>query len=147
MDKPALTDHPIADLLRNRWSPRAFAPKPVEPDKLLSLLEAARWAASSNNEQPWHYLLATQEDPAAFSTMLACLLPANQLWARHTPVLMISVAKNFFSRNNTPNLCAHHDVAASSLATSEPMWDARCSSDRSGPSATSTATCASSVPR
>lgn len=114
MDKPAATDHPIHDLLRNRWSPRAFDPRPVEKDKLLSILEAARWAASSNNEQPWHYLLATQEDAAAFSTMLSCLVPANQVWARHAPVLMISVAKTFFARNNTPNRCADHDVGAAS---------------------------------
>jgi nitroreductase len=114
MDKPAPTDHPITDVLTKRWSPRAFDPRPVEREKLLSLLEAARWAASSNNEQPWSYLVATQEDPAAFSTMLACLLPANQLWARHAPVLMISVAKMFFARNNAPNRCAEHDVGAAS---------------------------------
>lgn len=114
MDKPAATDHPIHDLLRNRWSPRAFDPRPVEKEKLLTLLEAARWAASSNNEQPWSYLVATKDEPEAFSTMLSCLLPANQVWARHVPVLMISVAKTFFSRNNAPNLWAHHDVGAAS---------------------------------
>ncbi|MAG36130.1 MAG: hypothetical protein CL878_07795 [Dehalococcoidia bacterium] len=60
MEKPATTDHPIHDVLRVRWSPRAFDPRAVEPDKLLSLLEAARWAPSSSNEQPWHFIVAAQ---------------------------------------------------------------------------------------
>ena len=53
MEKPAETAYPIHELLRRRWSPRAFSDKMVETDKLRSLFEAARWAPSSNNEQPW----------------------------------------------------------------------------------------------
>jgi nitroreductase len=114
MEKPAKSDHDIHPLIKRRWSPRAFDPRPVERDKLLRILEAARWAASSNNEQPWTYLLATQENPAEFAKMLACLVPGNQAWAQHAPVLMISVAKTFFDRNQQPNRVALHDVGAAS---------------------------------
>ena len=62
MEKPADTQYPIHDLLRRRWSPRAFDDRPIEPEKLRSLFEAARWAPSSNNEQPWRFLVATKEN-------------------------------------------------------------------------------------
>jgi nitroreductase len=102
--------HPIHDLLRRRWSPRAFSDRPVEREKLLSVLEAARWAPSSNNEQPWHYLVATKEEPEEFARLLACLVEKNQSWARNAPVLMLSVASNVFSRNDKPNRHALHDT-------------------------------------
>ena len=114
MEKPALTDHPIHPLLRDRWSPRAFLSKPVEKAKLLSLLEAARWAPSSYNGQPWHFLVATQEEPEEFTKMLGCLVEANQAWAKAAPVLMISVAKHNFEFNGKPNRCAVHDVGLAS---------------------------------
>ncbi|HZZ44911.1 MAG TPA: nitroreductase family protein [Tepidisphaeraceae bacterium] len=122
MEKPAQTDHEIAEILRRRWSPRAFANKPVEREKLLSILEAARWAASSSNEQPWSYIVATADQPAEFAKMVDCLVPGNQIWAKHAPVLMISVVKTIFSRNGTPNRVAMHDVgAASAQLTAEAM--------------------------
>jgi nitroreductase len=62
MQKPAETKTPIHELLAHRWSPRAFSERPVKRDKLLSIFEAARWAPSSRNEQPWAYLLATKEE-------------------------------------------------------------------------------------
>src|SRR3954467_4998630 len=101
---------PILDLIHKRWSPRAFADRPVEPDKLLSLLEAARWAPSSSNEQPWSYFVATREEPAEFERMVGCLVEANQVWARHAPVLMISIARKVFARNGKTNEHARHDV-------------------------------------
>lgn len=64
LKKPADADHPIRDLIRNRWSPRSFADKPVAKETLLSLLKAARWSASSNNGQPWAFIVATKEDAA-----------------------------------------------------------------------------------
>ena len=102
--------HPIHDLLRRRWSPRAFADRPVEREKLQSVLEAARWAPSSNNEQPWHYLVATREEPEEFARLLACLVEKNQSWAKHAPVLMLSVASTVFTRNGKPNRHALHDT-------------------------------------
>lgn len=102
--------HPIHDLLARRWSPRAFADRPVERDKLLSLLEGARWAPSSNNEQPWHFIVATKDDPEGFARLLDCLVEKNQSWAKAAPVLMMSVASTVFSRNGKPNRHALHDV-------------------------------------
>src|SRR5918992_2742873 len=95
--------HPVHDLIRRRWSPRAFSDRPVEREKLLSVLEAARWAPSSFNAQPWSFLVATKEDPAEFERMLSCLVPGNQSWAKAGPVLMISVANTHFEHNGKPN--------------------------------------------
>lgn len=109
MDKPAALDHPIHDLLRRRWSPRAFSAEAVQPEALRSLLEAARWAASASNLQPWHFIVARKEDKAAFETMLSCLVPFNQGWCRHAPVLMLTVAKMTTDKGE-PNPHAWHDV-------------------------------------
>jgi len=89
--KPAPADHPIHELLKARWSPRAFAPAPIDDATLRTLLEAARWAPSTSNEQPWSFVIAQRADTADFARMLACLAPNNQIWAQHAAVLMISV--------------------------------------------------------
>ena len=114
MKKPAAAGHPIHELIRERWSPRAFQDKPVEPAKLLSILEAARWAPSSFNEQPWFFLVARKEEPEEFAKLLGCLMEGNQAWAKAAPVLMISVAKRTFEYNGKPNRCAVHDVGLAS---------------------------------
>ncbi|MGH7150051.1 MAG: nitroreductase family protein [Planctomycetota bacterium] len=110
MDRPAPVAHPIHELLARRWSPRAFDARPVEPEKLRSLLEAARWAPSSFNEQPWSYLVATKGEAAEFARMLECLVEANRLWAKEAPVLMLAVASLRFARNGKENRHAFHDV-------------------------------------
>ncbi len=115
--KIAEPDHEILDLFAERWSPRAFADRPVEPEKIQQMLEAARWTMSSYNEQPWRYVVASRhEDPAAYERMLRCLNEGNQDWAQHAPVLMLSFYKTTFSRNDRPNRCAPHDVGAASAA-------------------------------
>ncbi len=111
MEKPASNQYPIHDLLRSRWSPRAFDSRPVAPDTLRSLFEAARWAASSYNEQPWSFIVATHDNPAEFQRLLACLMDINQTWAQHAPVLVLTVAKLNFTHNNKPNRVAIHDLA------------------------------------
>jgi nitroreductase len=110
MEKWAETAYPIEPLLRRRWSPRAFAARPVEPDKLRSLWEAARWAASTGNEQPWYFLVATRDDAVEHARLLSCLRENNQLWASRAPVLMVSVAKLTFDATGQPNRHAFHDV-------------------------------------
>lgn len=110
MDKPADTQSPIHDLLKRRWSPRAFSERPVEPEALRSLLEAARWAPSSNNAQPWSFIIATKEDQADYGRLLSCLMEGNIPWAQRAPVLMVSVARMFFEDDGTPNRHAFHDV-------------------------------------
>ena len=114
MEKPAPADVSIHDLIARRWSPRAFADRPVSPDVLRQLFEAARWAASSNNDQPWFYLVAGRENPAEFQKMLACLVEFNQGWAKAAPVLAISVARSNFAQDGSPNGHARHDVGAAS---------------------------------
>jgi len=109
-DKRAATDHPILDLLADRFSPYAFDPRPVENDKLLSCFEAARWAASSYNEQPWSFIVAEREDETEFARLLDCLVETNQAWAQHAGVLMLTVAARQFSRNGKPNRMAEHDI-------------------------------------
>ena len=110
MEKPADAQYPIHDLIKRRWSPRAFSDRPIERDTLRSLLEAARWAPSSNNEQPWNFLVATKDDQAEHSRLLSCLVEGNSLWAQHAPVLMVSVARMSFEDDGKPNRHAFHDV-------------------------------------
>lgn len=98
------------DVIRSRWSPAIYSARSVEPEKLLSILEAARWAPSSYNAQPWSFLVATKDHPEEFARMLSCLAPANVVWAQHVPVLMISVARRHFEHNGTPNTHAFHDT-------------------------------------
>lgn len=110
MSKIAKSDHPILDVLANRWSPYCFEPRAVEPEKLESCLEAARWAASSYNEQPWTFLLAARDDVAEFPRMLGCLTEANQAWAKNAGVLLLTVVATAFTRNGNPNRVAVHDI-------------------------------------
>lgn len=112
MQKPAVTDAPVHELIRNRWSPRAFAEKAVAPEVLQSLFEAARWAPSSNNEQPWAYLVATKGDAENFAKMVSILVEFNAGWAQHAPVLALSVAHLKTQREGRPNRVALHDVGS-----------------------------------
>jgi nitroreductase len=114
MHKPAATDVALHELIRNRWSPRAFAEKLVPPEVLRSLFEAARWAPSSNNEQPWAYLVATKDNPENFAKMLGVLVEFNANWAKHAPVLALSVAHLKTQRDGKPNRVALHDVGSAS---------------------------------
>ena len=109
MDKPADNQYPIHDLLRQRWSPRAFDERPIEPGKLRSLFEAARWAPSSNNGQPWRFLVATKEHKTGYDRLFNCLLEGNQKWAHRAPVLLLSVAKLQFE-DGSPNRHSLHDT-------------------------------------
>ena len=110
MEKPAPTQYAVHDLIRRRWSPRAFSDRAVPPDELRRIFEAARWAPSSANEQPWSFVLATKETRADYDRLFSCLLPGNQLWVGQAPVLMLSVAKLTFDEDQSPNRHAIHDV-------------------------------------
>lgn len=116
MEKPAETQLPIHDLLRRRWSPRAFAERLVEPETLRCLLEAARWAPSSNNEQPWHFIVGTKADPPTHERLVACLKEGNRKWAFRAPVLLLSVARLNFEDEGTPNRHAWHDTGMAALS-------------------------------
>jgi len=114
--KIAQPDHDILDVFRKRWSPRAFSSRPVEPDKIRRMLEAARWTMSSYNEQPWRYVVATKADGEAYDRLLHCLNEYNRTWAQNAPVLLMSFLRTTFTKNDTPNRCAKHDVGAASAA-------------------------------
>ena len=115
--KVAEPAHEILDVFAERWSPRAFADRPVEPEKIRRMLEAARWTMSSYNEQPWRYVVASRhDDPEAYENLLHCLNEFNRKWAQHAPVLMMSFYKTTFSQNDRPNRCAPHDLGAASAA-------------------------------
>ncbi len=109
MKKPAPVAYPILPILAERWSPLAFASTPVEPEKLKQIFEAARWAASSSNEQPWSFVIATSDNPADFERLADCLVPGNA-WAKRAPVLVLSVARNVLSGKDQANRWAFHDV-------------------------------------
>jgi len=109
-DQPPEIEHSVLDVIRRRWSPVIYSPETVEPEKLLSVLEAARWAPSSFNEQPWSFLVARKEEPEEFARMLSCLVPGNVAWAEHVPVLIVSVAKQHFEHNHQVNRHALHDT-------------------------------------
>lgn len=108
--KNAATDHPILKLLAERWSPCGFEDRPVPEVDLRSLFEAARWAASSYNEQPWNYIVATREDAVEFGRLLGCLVEANQTWAKTAPVLVLGVVSLRFAKNKQDNRAAVHDL-------------------------------------
>ncbi len=114
MSMHAAADVPIHDLLAARWSPYAFADRPVAAKDLRALFEAARWAPSSYNAQPWHYLLATRENPEEFTRLLSCLVEPNQAWAKFAPVLALGISRLNFSHNDKPNRAALHDLGLAS---------------------------------
>jgi nitroreductase len=107
---PAQVGMEIHDVLRGRWSPKVFSEEPVELEKLRTILEAARWAPSSFNEQPWSFIVARRENPQEYSALLSCLSEKNQGWARHAPVLILSVTKLNLTINGQLNRHAFHDV-------------------------------------
>jgi nitroreductase len=109
-EKEASPDYPINELLTKRWSPYGFEDRPVALADIRSLFEAARWAPSSYNEQPWSFFVATKDDPEEFEQLLSCLVEANQAWAKAAPVLALGVVSLRFSRNNKENRAAVHDL-------------------------------------
>ncbi len=109
--KTALTDFPILNLLRDRWSPRAFNTQAVEKEKLQGFFEAARWAPSASNLQPWRFIIGLKGDET-YNKIAGTLVEFNQLWALTAPVLILAVAKNTNQRGE-PNVSALYDLGQS----------------------------------
>jgi nitroreductase len=113
-NKIAQPDHPVHDVIAQRWSPYAYSDRAVADEDLRALFEAARWAASSYNEQPWRYIVATRETPEEYEKLLSCLVEGNQGWARGAPVLALGLASLKYARNGKPNRHALHDLGQAS---------------------------------
>lgn len=112
--KLASTQVPINDVIARRWSGRALDPlRPVSREQLTALLEAARWAASCYNDQPWRFLVWDRNtDAASWQKAFDCLGEWNQKWVINAPVLMLSCAGSIFERNGKPSRWGQHDTGA-----------------------------------
>jgi nitroreductase len=114
--KPAPTEVPIHDLLAGRWSPRAYLPDAVSATQIHGLLEAARWAPSSYNFQPWRFLVADKHtDQAAYDKVFASLVPFNQGWNKNTPLLIAACAQTMTPKGE-PNHTAGFDTGAAVMS-------------------------------
>jgi nitroreductase len=104
-------DHPIEPLFLARWSPRALSGEPITDAELLRLLEAARWAPSTYNEQEWRFLYA-RRDTAHWPAFFGLLAEANQAWCGRAAVLMVVLSHKLFARNGKPNPVHTFDAVA-----------------------------------
>jgi len=109
--KHAPATNGIIPAILHRWSPRSFSDRPVDPHDLDIAFEAARWAASSYNEQPWRFLVGTRGSET-YQKIFSSLMELNQAWAKMAPILILGAAKANFSHNNSPNAVAIYDLGA-----------------------------------
>mgnify|MGYP006274146221 CR=1 FL=1 len=109
--KTAETSNHILEPIRERWSPRAFADRPVDPDVLRRLFEAARWAMSSFNEQPWRFIVGVKGQPG-YDGVFACLNDWNQKWAGTAPVIVLVAGRTRFSLDESENRVWLYDCGA-----------------------------------
>ena len=118
MQKPAITQAPIHDIIANRWSPRAYdANKAVSQKQIISLLEAARWAPSCFGDEPWRFIVWDKnQDETAWDIAYDCIVPGNQTWAKDAPVLILICADTLFSHNQKPNRWANYDTGAAAVS-------------------------------
>ncbi len=100
----------ILEIIQERWSPYAFSSAPVEEFKLKAMFEAAGYAPSCNNEQPWEFVFTTQDEKEVFNDFVGFLNDGNKIWAKNAYALIISMARNKFSYNGKPNRFAFHDT-------------------------------------
>lgn len=111
--KPDL-ENPVQEFVAKRWSPVSFDGRAIDRAELLSIFEAARWAPSAFNEQPWRYIVASREDGEAFEALLSCLVDSNRAWAEHASAVALGVTANTFARNGKTNAYARHDLGLAS---------------------------------
>lgn len=118
-------DHPVHEFIQKRWSPRAFSNAPLPEETVLSLFEAARWAASCNNEQPWRFIYATKDDPERHARLFECLADGNRPWAKSAPLIVLTLVKTRFTAGGKPNPWALHDLglAIGNLTTQASAMD------------------------
>ncbi|TVQ14592.1 MAG: nitroreductase [Bacteroidetes bacterium] len=109
MEKPAVTNLDIHPLLKKRWSPRSFTSQKVDNDSLARIFEAARWAPSSFNDQPWRFIVGRKGDKT-WDMILETLVEFNQQWAKLAPVLVLSIGKKISTKTGKPNRIFEYDL-------------------------------------
>jgi nitroreductase len=114
MQKTAVTQQPINELIAKRWSPRAFdASKPVSHEQIIALLEAARWAPSCFGDEPWRFIVWDKNaDAKSWQQAFDCLAPSNQTWVKNAPILMLVCADSLFGHNQKENRWGQYDTGA-----------------------------------
>jgi nitroreductase len=112
MSKSSQVEFPVVELIEKRRSLRAYSSRMIEHEKIDALFEAARWAPSSVNEQPWVYMYATKDQGELWSTLLDTLVEGNRVWAQQAPLLVLSMVRKNFIRNERPNGSARYDLGA-----------------------------------
>ncbi|MCC6600161.1 MAG: nitroreductase family protein [Crocinitomicaceae bacterium] len=109
MIKQANTQYPVKEVIRDRWSARSFSDRPIKKEEIATIFEAASWAPSSHNEQPWQYYYA-HRGAAGFEKLLNCLTGGNRTWAKNAAVIIVSVARKTFELNGEVNYYTWHDI-------------------------------------
>ncbi len=112
MEKSTEIEMELLKAIELRRSRRAYAERPVEAEKIQSLFEAARWAPSSSNEQPWTYIYATKDQPELWGKIFDTLHDSNKVWVERAPLLIMSLVRKNFIRNDKPNSSARYDLGA-----------------------------------
>lgn len=112
--KTAITQYPVLDIIKNRWSPRSFSEKPIAAEAMHTILEAGSWAFSAINEQPWRYVVAYRGTDL-FNSLFEQLLTGNQPWNKNAAALVVSISKKNFAANAKENVSAQHDVGAANM--------------------------------
>jgi nitroreductase len=110
--KSTEVEFPVLDVIENRRSRRAYSAQPIEAEKINALFEAARWAPSSMNEQPWAYIYATKDQPELWNKLAEALNESNRVWAQHAPLLILSMSRKTHLRNGAVNGAAKYDTGA-----------------------------------
>jgi len=118
MSKSSEFHFPVVNIIEQRRSRRAYSTQPIEQEKINSLFEAARWAPSANNEQPWVYLYATKEQPELWSKIFETLMEGNRIWAKDAPLLVLAMSRKDFIGNGRPNASAKFDLGAANMLLS-----------------------------
>lgn len=118
IEKPADTAQPIANIIAERWSGRAYdLDTPVTDEQVIALCEAARWAPSCFGDQPWRYIIWNRhKDEASWLQALDCLVPGNQEWAKNASLLILAASVQKFSHNDKDNRWVGYDTGAASIS-------------------------------
>jgi nitroreductase len=118
MEVSSSIEAPVLEAIEKRRSLRAFADRPVADEGIRTLFEAARWAPSSMNEQPWMYIYATKDQSHLWERIFECLNESNRIWVKNAPLLIVSLARKNFARNDRPNSSARYDLGGANALLS-----------------------------